>query len=172
MARYSFTVSYNDPNIGFQIQDAVAKILAEEEASQSAATPQPEQAPPPKPSVPQPIANPVPAPAPVRTIAPIPQPVPHHQPPPQFPSSQNRPQATPTIRDPNSPITENQISFINRLASERGISDAFLFQQINQLLQTPPDEQIVQIQQLFKGEASTVIEALKNGQIVGDAPPF
>lgn len=184
MARYSLTVQYNDANVGFLIQDAIAKILAEQETGEIP-TATPTVAPPEDHSAGSAAYQTPPAPAlpqqqgvPVRTVAPIPQPV-HQQPPPptQFPGSYNqqtRPAtgSAPQIRDPNAPATEAQLGFLQRLAHEAGIAEPVLFHQINQLLQTPPDGQVVELQQLFKGEASKVIEALKNGQIIADTTPF
>lgn len=93
MARYTFSVGYNDPNVGFQIQDAVARVLAEWEGE---ADPGPAPAP-----APTPMQRPAPAAAPAHAQAP----------------RADKPQ----IQNPEAPASEKQLQWIVDLVDKKGL---------------------------------------------------
>ena len=147
MARYQLTVSYNDPNVGFQLQDAIAKVLSA--AGEDGASPQ---------SQPAPASAPPQAPAGPRPAAP-----------PQQRSNGNPP--APRISNPDAPLSDNQRQFIFDLVGDLALDWQDLYSYMEG--QWPGiTEHDSPIDQLTKGTASSLITALKNGEVAAADAPF
>lgn len=145
MSQFALTINFSQHETVFPLMDAINNVLAEYEAS----------GPPAQPKVQAGVVT-------LDTVQPVASNGNGNGYPPRQPGD-----PAPVIRDPESPVTEKQLSAVGAISRKKKIADALLFDWIDTNLR-----QGINLDDLTKGEASKLINALDAGEVNASVVPF